>query len=263
MAVGNRVVKDAVGLGMATRRGNNAERLAKLRVEADSEFKQRATEKKKNKPRRPLDWHVLGVELLQGLLRLVAIVALPFIVLVRGAVFFYQYGNVPTWLALAVAALLTAGLVTLYAWSLLRKFAGRPRVLVLAKWVALPLVVCYCGFSLLYLSHVNAKADEVRAYYTKVHPLLRMALSTWLLVDDRLVVTDMSRAREDYAKMGLPVNETSLHYRQEDGWVHAVDLRTANRGWLRNGLVQVYFWAMGFNTLRHVGTADHLHVDLR
>jgi len=263
MAPGNRAVKDAVGLGMAT--GNNAERLAHLRREADQEFKQRAAEKKrqKKKPRRQLDWHVLGVELLQGLLRLAAIVALPFIVLVRGAVFFYQYGNVPTWLALAVAGLFTVGLVTLYAWSLLRKFAGRPRALVLAKWVALPLVVFYCGFSLLYLSRVNAKADDVRAYYTTVHPLLRMALSTWLLADDRLVVTDMSRAREDYAKMGLPVNETSLHYRQADGWVHAVDLRTANRGWLRNTLVQVYFWAMGFNTLRHVGTADHLHVDLR
>ena len=262
MAVGNQAVKDAVGLGMAT--GNNAERLAKLRVEADKEFKQRTREKKREKQkRRPLDWHVLGVELLQGLVRLAAIVALPFIVLVRGAVFFYQYGNVPTWLALAVAALFTVGLVTLYASSLLRRFAGRPRMLVLAKWVALPLVVFYCGFSLLYLSRVNAKADDVRAYYTKVHPLLRMALSTWILVDDGLVVTDMSRAREDYAQMGLPVNETSLHYRQEDGWVHAVDLRTANRGWLRNGLVQVYFWAMGFNTLRHVGTADHLHVDLR
>jgi len=259
MAPGNRAVKDAVGLGMAT--GNNAERLEKLRREAQREWKRE--NKKKIKPRRPLDWHVLGVELLQGLLRLAAIVALPFIVLVRGAVFFYQYGNVPTWLALAVAGLFTVGLVTLYAWSLLRKFAGRPRVLVLAKWVALPLVVFYCGFSLLYLSRVNAKADDVRAYYTTVHPLLRMALSTWLLVDDRLVVTDMRRAREDYATMGLPVNETSLHYRQADGWVHAVDLRTANRGWLRNTLVQVYFWAMGFNTLRHVGTADHLHVDLR
>ena len=262
MARGNRAVKEIVGLGMGT--GNNAERLAKLRREADKEFKQRAAERKREKkPRRPLDWHVLGVELLHGLLRLAAIVALPFIVLVRGAVFFYQYGSVPTWLALTVSAILTIGLVTLYARELLRKFPGRPRALVLAKWVALPLVVVYLGFSLLYLSEVNAKAAEVRAYYTKVHPLLRLALSTWILVDDRLVVTDMRRAREDYAKMGLPVNETSLHYRQEDGWVHAVDLRTSNRGWVRNRLVQVYFWAMGFNTLRHVGTADHLHVDLR
>jgi hypothetical protein len=26
--------------------------------------------------------------------------------------------------------------------------------------------------------------------------------------------------------------------------------------------VQLYFWSMGFSTLRHVGTADHLHVEL-
>ena len=242
---------------------SNADRLAKLRREVDKEFKQRAAEKKRAKqPRRQITWRVLGVELLQGALRLAAIVALPFVVLVRGAVFFYEYGHVPAWLALSVSALLTIGLVTLYARELLRKFAGRPRSLVLAKWVALPLVVFYCGFSLLYLSRVNAK-PEVRAYYRTVHPLLRLALSTWILVDDRLIVTDMRRAREDYARMGLPVNETSLHYRQADGWVHAVDLRTANRGWFRNRLVQFYFWGMGFNTLRHVGTADHLHVDVR
>jgi len=24
----------------------------------------------------------------------------------------------------------------------------------------------------------------------------------------------------------------------------------------------VYFWSMGFATLRHVGTGDHLHVEL-
>jgi hypothetical protein len=238
-----------------------AARLAKLRREAQREW-QRRVKQRKRATVAPRDWRGLGAALLQGLLRLVAIVALPFVVLVRGAVFFYEYGNAPSLVALFVAALLTIGLVTLYTSWLVRTFTGRPPVLLLAKWVALPLVVCYCGFSLLYLSRVNAKPDA-RAYYSSVHPLLRLALSTWILVDDKLVVTDMRRAREDYAKMGLPVNETSLHYRQADGWVHAVDLRTADRGWFRNRLVQLYFWGMGFNTLRHVGTADHLHVDLR
>ena len=240
--------------------GGFADRLAKLRRDAAREWKQLVKQRKREKVV-PRDWRLVGIELFRGLLRLVAIVALPFVVLVRGAVFFYEYGDVPSWLALLVAALLTIGLITVYARWLLRKFKGRPPVLLLAKWVALPLVVFYCGFSLLYLSRINAKAD-VREYYTTVHPLLRLALSTWILVDDKLVVTDMRRAREDYAKMGMAVNETSLHYRQADGWVHAVDLRTANRGWFRNRLTQVYFWAMGFSTLRHVGTADHLHVDL-
>ena len=241
--------------------GGFADRLAKLRRDAAREWKQLVKQRKREKVV-PRDWRLVGIELFRGLLRLVAIVALPFVVLVRGAVFFYEYGDVPSWLALLVAALLTIGLITVYARWLLRKFKGRPPVLLLAKWVALPLVVFYCGFSLLYLSRINAKAD-VREYYTTVHPLLRLALSTWILVDDKLVVTDMRRAREDYAKMGMAVNETSLHYRQADGWVHAVDLRTADRGWFRNRLTQVYFWTMGFSTLRHVGTADHLHVDLR
>jgi hypothetical protein len=249
----NSVVKDAVGLGMGG--GGIADRLAQLRREAQREWRRRT------QPDRPRDWLALARAALQGLLRLVAIVALPFFVLVRGAVFFYERGRVPAWLALLVAALLTTGLATLYASWLLRTLTGRSPVLLVAKWVALPLVVFYCGFSLLYLSRVNAK-PEVRAYYTSVHPLLRLALSTWILVDDGLVVTDMRRSREDYPRMRLPVNETSLHYRQADGWVHAVDLRTARRGWLRNRMVQVYFWMMGFGTLRHVGTADHLHVEL-
>jgi len=237
-----------------------AERLAKLRREAQREWKRRVKRRKREKVS-PREWRLLGAAVLQGLLRLVAIVALPFFVLVRGAVFFYERGRVPAWLALLVAALLTTGLVTLYASWLLRTLTGRSPVLLVAKWVALPLVVFYCGSSLLYLSRVNAK-PEVRAYYTSLHPLLRLALSTWILVDDRLVVTDMRRSREDYPRMRLSVNETSLHYRQADGWVHAVDLRTAHRGWVRNRLVQVYFWMMGFDTLRHVGTADHLHVEL-
>lgn len=239
-----------------------AARFEKLRREAAKEWKRRVKEQKQRGKRTPEEWRLVAVAVLQGLLRIVAIVALPFVVLVRGAVFFYYYGRVPSWIALLVAALLTVGLVTLYAASLLHTFTGKRRVWLVAKWVALPLVVFYCGFSLLYLSRLNAKPD-VRAYYTSLHPLLRLALSTWILVDDKLVVTDMRRAREDYAKMGLAINETSLHYRQADGWVHAVDLRTANRGWFRNRLTQAYWWLMGFNTLRHVGTADHLHVDLR
>jgi hypothetical protein len=62
--------------------------------------------------------------------------------------------------------------------------------------------------------------------------------------------------------MGLPVNDGTLHYRQRDGWAHAVDLRTNGRGEVVNRLVELYFRVMGFRTLRHVGTADHLHVEL-
>ena len=61
----------------------------------------------------------------------------------------------------------------------------------------------------------------------------------------------------------LAVNETSLHYPQADGFVYAVDVRTLGRPEWRNQVVSLYFQVMGFRTLRHVGTADHLHVELR
>src|SRR5262249_21354994 len=78
-----------------------------------------------------------------------------------------------------------------------------------------------------------------------------------------LVITDMARKPSDYARMGLPTNDKSMHYEQPDGWVHAVDLRTKSNGEITNWAVQRYFDVMGFSTLRHVGTADHLHVQMR
>ncbi len=247
-----------------------AKRLAQLRREVAREWKQRTKQRRREPQRAPYrlpanpgEWRQLGAAVLRGALRLLVIVALPFVVLVRGSVFFYEHGRVPAWIAVPTAAALTIAVVTIYASWLVRTLTGRrSKALMLARWVALPLVLFYCGYSLLYLSRVNAKPD-VRAYYTSVHPLLRLALSTWILVDPNMVVTDMRRAREDYPRMRLPVNESSLHYRQADGWVHAVDLRTARRGWLRSRVLQLYFWVMGFDTRRHVGTADHLHVELR
>lgn len=190
------------------------------------------------------------------------LVALPFLVLVRGATHLYAAAGLPTWLALAGAAGLTFAFLTLYGAWIAKKLTGRARLRAVALWVALPLVVAYCGHSLLYLSRVNAKTDGVRAFYRQVHPLLRLGVSTLLLVDGDAVITDLGREPDDYVAMGLPVAQESLHYRQADGWVHATDLRTIGRSGLRNRLVEAYFRLLGFRTLRHVGTADHLHVSL-
>jgi hypothetical protein len=122
--------------------------------------------------------------------------------------------------------------------------------------------VFYCTYSLIYLARVNAKSAPVRAYYTSLHPLLRLALSTIILVDRDILITDSGRQPEDYARMGLPTNRRTRHYKQPDGWIHAIDLRTNGRGPIKNRGVQFYFWLMGFDTRRHVGTADHLHIEL-
>jgi hypothetical protein len=242
-----------------------AVKLERLKREARKEWKRkwRATAKAT-----PAEWRALAGDIALGFLKVGLVIALPFAVLVRGSVFIYENGRTPVWVAVLTAALLTGGVMTAYAVWLTRKLTkrggrgGRALILPLAKWVALPLVVFYCGYSLLYLASVNAKAPPVKAYYYSVHPLLRLALSTLILVDRDMLITDMGRQPEDYAKMGLPENSRTRHYQQADGWIHAVDLRTSGRGVIKNRGAQLYFWLMGFDTRRHVGTADHLHVEL-
>ena len=187
---------------------------------------------------------------------------LPFLALVKVAVFLYSHEGYSTVLALAGGTACTAVVVTAYAAWAWHRLTGRVQLAILARRFALPLVVAYCGYALIYLSSAHAKSERVRAYYASLHPLLRVALSTLILADRDLVVTDLARGPEDYAAMGLAPNDGSLHYVQRDGYAHAADLRTACRSELKNALVRVYFWGMGFTTLRHVGTGDHLHVEL-
>jgi len=59
-----------------------------------------------------------------------------------------------------------------------------------------------------------------------VHPLLRLALSTLILVDRDMLITDSGRLPEDYGRMGITDQQPHRHYKQADGWIHAVDLRT-------------------------------------
>ena len=246
-----------------------AVKLERLKREAQREWKRKWRQKlRQATPSNAAEWRALAGVALTTLLKIALIIALPFAVLVRGSVFIFQHGETSVWLALLVAAFLSAAVVTVYAVWLARKFtkkggkSGRALIIPLAKWVALPLVVFYCGYSLVYVASVNAKSGPVRAYYRSVHPLLRLALSTLILVDRDMLITDTGRQPEDYTRMGLPTNSRTRHYRQADGWIHAVDLRTTGRGMIKNRGVQFYFWLMGFDTRRHVGTADHLHVEL-
>ncbi|HEV2749308.1 MAG TPA: hypothetical protein VGV12_02165, partial [Gemmatimonadales bacterium] len=138
----------------------------------------------------------------------------------------------------------------------------RVRLALVGRRIALPFVVAYCLYALVYLSTANAKSERVRAYYASLHPLLRVGLSTLIVLDREAVITDLARRPQDYRAMGLPPNDGSLHFVQRDGYTHAADLRTTGRGLVKNRLVQLYLWSVGFRTLRHSGTSDHLHVEL-
>lgn len=187
---------------------------------------------------------------------------LPFVVLVRTSVFTYLDYGLNGWLALVtgivatVAILLTYGLFVSYWFN---KRLGIHRYFVRAVLV---LVTAYSLYGLLYYSSLNTKTDEINSYYRSLHPIMRVALTTITLADSDIVVTDIQRRPEDYAQMGLPENEHSLHYRQSNGYVHAVDLRTRDRAEWKNGLTRLAFWSVGLQTIRHSGTADHLHIYL-
>jgi hypothetical protein len=231
------------------------DRLEELRREVARERRRAARPAAARAPRPRWRAGLLAVPL--GLVLL----GLPVVALLRGSTVLYHAGW-PTWAALAGAAAVAAALVTGYGALLSRRLTGRARLRFVATWIAAPLVLAYCLHALLFLARVNAKTEDVRAYYRSLHPTLRLAVSTFVILDDGLVVTDIHRTPADYARMGLPLYESSLHFRQADGWVHALDLRTLDRGRVRTWFTAAYFRALGFRTLRHVGTADHLHVSL-
>lgn len=186
---------------------------------------------------------------------------LPFVVLVRGAVSAYQNGW-PTWLAVLGGILLAAAVTALLGWLVARRLPYRPGWRTLFLTLALPATVGFAGHGLLTLADAHGKAAAERADWRRTHPLLRLSVAVIALVDRDLVITDLGRDLADYEAWGRTPFEQSRHLRQSDGYGHAMDLRTRGHGLLRNGLLQAYFRAMGFRTLRHVGTADHLHVAL-
>lgn len=204
-------------------------------------------------------WAVRGAAALAITLTLLA---LPFFVLVRSAVWLHDRGVGTAWLPLAGGVLFTGLLLVGYAVVTTRMISGTWRLPRYAKRVLLGITAAFALHGVLFLSANNAKSGDVRDGYRQVHPLLRVATATLVLVDRELVVTDASRTLDDYRRMGLPSNEASLHFGQPNGWVHAVDLRTIGRERWQNGFMGLYFWSMGFQTLRHRGTADHLHVSL-
>jgi hypothetical protein len=194
--------------------------------------------------------------------RLGLVLLLPFWLLVRGSLLAHERFGTNAWLAVALGALAATLWIGLVAWRLWRRVAPRTRFRALATRVVLPCVVAFCVHALFYVQPPNVKSGGVAVSYPQVHPILRVALASLILLDSDVVITDMARRPGDYGKLGLPERARSSHYPQSDGWVHAVDLRTRGRGLLRVWLMRLYFWGMGFESLRHGGSADHLHVSL-
>ncbi|MEZ4883882.1 MAG: hypothetical protein R3E32_04010 [Chitinophagales bacterium] len=193
------------------------------------------------------------------------ILTLPFILLIRGAIYLHIHHQTYTSMSIVGGMILATLLVIIYLVFVYGYATGYWTSLQTLKkiaWIALFLVGAYALHALLFLAKHNAKTPVIQQQFTQLHPILRLGISTVLFLDKDVMLTDAQRQPEDYRKMGLPSKKRSLHYPQKDGYVHAVDIRTKGHFAVRNFLLKTYFSAMGFNTLRHVGTDDHLHVSI-
>lgn len=190
----------------------------------------------------------------------------PFILLIRLSVYFHVEQQLIPWAAIGGGILYTTILLFFYFTFFHGKFLSRhregPSIKSRFLW-AFGIVFLYSAHGLFYFSGNNLKSDGLRKEMLDVHPILRLSVSTLIHLDKGLIITDADRLPEDYKKMGLRSKKESLHYKQSNGYAHAIDIRVNGRNEVRNFLIKYYFKLMGFNTIRHGGTGDHLHVSLK
>lgn len=205
-------------------------------------------------------------KILGFILKVLSLILIPFILLIRLAVYFHVDQNLLPWVCIVASSAMVVILlfiyltflhafVTDYATEIRYSFKRR---LFISGFV----VFLYVMHGVFYIGGPNIKSEDLRSDLRKVHPILRLSASTLIHLDKDLMITDAKRVPEDYKKMGLKSKAHSLHYRQSTGYAHALDLRTRGRKEWKNLLVRNYFRLMGFRTLRHIGTADHLHISL-
>lgn len=204
---------------------------------------------------------------MSNLLKLILLIILPFLILIRGAVYIHNSSNYLPLVCIIGAGLFTILLIFSYLGFIrnLLVVSGKdsPSRLGRRMLIATLIVILYIVHGVFYLSASNLKTKELTQEIREVHPIIRLAVSTLIHMDKELVITDANRSPEDYRKMGLKQASHSLHYKQSTGYAHAMDIRTRSRPEWKNILIRNYFRIMGFRTLRHVGTADHLHISLK
>ena len=200
------------------------------------------------------------------LIKWLFVLILPFVVLIRGAVYIHNKYDLGPWPSLVGGMAMTVVILVVYMSVIHGMFSnsiGGIRAFKRRSYLALFILLVYCFHGLFFISASNMKNGELADELRQLHPIVRMAVSTIIMIDKDLVITDATRKMSDYEKMGLPANERSLHFPQKDGYAYAMDLRTRNRSGARNFFLQNYFRLMGFRTLQHDGTAPHLHISLK
>lgn len=186
-------------------------------------------------------------------------IILPFLIIIKCSVYLYIIVQLPIYISIMLGLLsgtiASVGLVMYWFKSYRRKVKK-------IFQLSLMVMVVFTVYGTFMLNESNSKSKAVNREFYSLHPIMRLAVGGLSIIDRSLVVTDMKRNVKDYDGMGLKRNHNSLHLIQSTGYVHAVDLRTKGRFFMWNWIVQLYFWLCGFDTLRHVGNADHLHISI-
>ncbi|MFV1883961.1 MAG: hypothetical protein ACMZ7B_05710 [Balneola sp.] len=196
------------------------------------------------------------------ILLIIALGIIPFFILIRTSIFLNLAKDWNAWAALIAGIIASTSLLGIYVLFLFRKVKNKKLLAQFGLGGVAALVGGFCIYGLMYLSSVNAKSEDVREVYRSLHPILRVSVATATLAEKDLVITDIRRTEEDYVSWGLTPLESSLHYEQKNGFVHAIDLRTIGHSEFRNKILEWSLRTMGLQVIRHVGTADHLHVAL-
>lgn len=195
-------------------------------------------------------------------LTVVLFITAPFILFQRFGLFAQVSLELSVWPALILSLFVTVGSTALAAALLLRNRLNIHRVFKIVAMVLLALSLIGSLYGLLYIAPAHTKTDREQATYISLHPFLRLSISTALLFDDGLLITSTDRTMEDYKRWNLPPNTASAHFKQPDGFIHAVDLRTKNRSGWQNLALSLYYRVLGYKVIRHRGTADHLHIEM-
>jgi len=192
---------------------------------------------------------------------LVFLYILQIFILLKGSVFIYSNYSLNVWLSILFASLLVSFILTCYLSFYIWKKLRTINLKLIATLSLIPIILC-SSFLLLYKSEGNMKTNEISSSFKQLHPLLKIAINLISIMDNKIIITDIAREKKFYKHIGLSENNESLHFIQKDGYVHAVDIRTLYRSEFRNWIVKWYFRILGFNVLRHVGTANHMHVSI-
>lgn len=206
------------------------------------------------------------ISLLIRIFKWLFVLVLPFVVLIRGAIYFHADHGFGPWLSMISGVGVTLLLLVIYMTIVHGMFSstlGGAKAFKRRGYVAAAMLIGFCIQGLFFMSSSNLKDPALSKELRSLHPIVRMAVSIVIIIDGDLIVTDATRRNGDYERMGLPQNERSLHFPQKDGYAYAIDMRTRHRSSLRNFMLQNYFRLMGFKTLQHSGTAPHLHISLK